>query len=732
MANILSLITIGEKDYQVVDNDPAISGGTAAPIGDIAIWDNGTVGRAYLKTGAASTAWDQINTVATSGTVNTGAAGRLPVYAAAGNALSDTYTQNAFALTTAYVAQPTRSAAIAYTIPNPGDAITAASFILSEGAQTINGAKTFTSAIDMSNQKIVNLGTPTNAGDAVNKGYIDGIAQGLTWKNAVRAASTANIAALTGALTIDGVTLVAGDRVLVKNQTTQTNNGIYVVATGAWTRALDSDTGAELVGAAVFVDEGTINADTAWVQTAVAPITLGTTNITFVQFAGAGTYTAGNGLTLVGTQFSVLLATASGLQFTGGALDHLLDGSTLSKSASGLRVATGGITNNEVAAGAAIARSKIAVGTANQVVINDGTGALSSEAQLAMSRGGTNAALVAAAGGIVYSTASALAISTAGNAGQAFISGGTGTPGWFSGTGVVHATAGVLSASNVLLTSEVTGILPVANGGTNSGTTLNNSRIMVSAGGAIVEAAALTNGQLLVGSTGAAPVAANITVGAFASLTVTNGAGTIVIDAIQDIRVTASPTWVNATLSGKTLGSVIFAGTGGALAQNNANLFWDNTNARLGLGTAAPARLLDVNGTSIVRGAWRFADAGAANANFEMFQAQVTTTNATVTTLATIAIPTDSSVVIEAKIVGRRTGGTAGAAQDAATYVRTARVKNVASTVTLPTLQADFTSEDQTPWNGTITVSGTNALISVQGAANNTISWTVTYSVITL
>lgn len=731
MANILNLITIGEKKYYVVDADPTTGGGTPAEIASVAVFDSGSVGTMYLKTGSLDTAWDRINTTGISGTVSSGIAGRLALYPATGNTVDDVWVQNSQNIDIVVATQAGRSAALEYTVPNPGNAVTAANFVLSEGAQTLNGALTLTSSLSMSGQTITSLGTPSGANDAATKAYVDGVAQGLSWKTAVRAATTANIT-LSAPQTIDGVSVIANDRVLVKNQTTFSQNGIYVVAAGAWTRALDQDAPSEFVGAAVFVDEGTLNADTAWVQVTPAPITVGTSNIVWTQFAGAGTYTAGNGLQLVGTQFSILLATNPGLQFTTGALDLFLDGTTLSKSALGVKVATGGITNNEVSAAAAIARSKLASGTANHVIINDASGVLSSEAQLALTRGGTNASLTASLGSVVYSTASALALSSVGTTGQALVSGGAGAPTWFAGTGVVHATSGVLSASNVLLGSEVSGTLPIANGGTNSSTALNNNRIMVSSGGAIVEAAALTNGQLLIGSTGAAPVAANLTQGAFASVTIVNAAGSITLDTTQDIRTSASPTFVNATLSGKTVGSVLFAGTGGLISQDNATFFWDTTNKRLGLGNAAPARTLDVTGSSFIRGALRYVDAGATSANWEMSQAQVNTTDATQTSVTTVTVPTDSALLIEARIVGRRTGGTAGAAQDAAVYVRTARYKNVAGTVTINNLQSDYTSEDQAGWNGTLDASGTTARIRVTGAANNNITWTVTYFVTTL
>lgn len=145
---------------------------------------------------------------------------------------------------------------------------------------------------------------PTAALDLATKQYVDAVAQGLDPKASCVAATTANIT-LSGTQTIDGVALIAGDRCLVKNQTLSQNNGIYLVAAGAWTRATDMDTWAEVPGAFTFIEQGTSYADTGWVCTSNAGGTLGTTPITWVQFAGVGSYTAGTGLTLTGTQFSI-------------------------------------------------------------------------------------------------------------------------------------------------------------------------------------------------------------------------------------------------------------------------------------------------------------------------------------------------------------------------------------------------------------------------------------------
>lgn len=164
------------------------------------------------------------------------------------------------------------------------------------GTLTMSGAGTH----------IVLPNSPTLDTHATNKAYVDAAVAGLSWKQAVKAATTGNIT-LAGAQTVDGVPLVSGDRVLVKNQTNPAENGIYVVADpGAWTRAVNMDQAGEFIGATVFVEAGTINDNSGWTQTE-SVTTVDTDPVLWVQFSGSNTYTWGIGLAASGNTINVNL-----------------------------------------------------------------------------------------------------------------------------------------------------------------------------------------------------------------------------------------------------------------------------------------------------------------------------------------------------------------------------------------------------------------------------------------
>jgi phage-related tail fiber protein len=185
--------------------------------------------------------------------------------------------------------------------------------------------------LDLNGKNVSNMADGVSASDAVTLQQVQAYVRGLDWKDSVRAASTANVtvaSALINGLSMDGVSLVTGNRVLLMNQTAPAENGIYVVAaSGAASRATDADSSAEVTsGMAVSVEEGTANGNKAFQLTTDNPITLGTTGLTFSILGGvSSTYTAdGNGLELSGSQFALEL-----------------DGTTLTKGASGLRIGSG-------------------------------------------------------------------------------------------------------------------------------------------------------------------------------------------------------------------------------------------------------------------------------------------------------------------------------------------------------------------------------------------------------
>jgi hypothetical protein len=196
----------------------------------------------------------------------------------------------------------------------------------------LNAITAPTGDVSLNGHKLTNVADPTAAQDGATKAYVDAAAAGLDWKASVRAATTAALPANTrtgnvltasanGALPAqDGVTLALNDRLLVKNEASGANRGWYHVSAAGdgsspWTltRAADADTSAEVTsGAASFVSEGTVNGGTAWTLTTADPVTLNTTALTFTQFGGPGSYTAANGIQLIGTQFSPVYGTAAG------------------------------------------------------------------------------------------------------------------------------------------------------------------------------------------------------------------------------------------------------------------------------------------------------------------------------------------------------------------------------------------------------------------------------------
>lgn len=328
------------------------------------------------------------------------------------------------------------------------------------GAFTANGA-TYVGSPTFSGVTL--NGTVTNATDATTKAYVDSVTAGLSWKQVVEARTTANLnatyangasgvgATLTDntagtVLVLDGFTVPQGARVLVANETTQSQNGIYVLTTAGvagttpyvLTRSTDTNTGAELEGAAVFVDNGTLYADTSFVQVTPLPIVVGTTNIIWTQFSGTGTYTAGAGLNLTGTQFNVKTDASTTY------IDAGNNVAVLSSSTIGQVLLSQGAGNT--AAWGAVALNNTSAVTGVLGVTNGGTGssATPTNGQLLIGNGST------------YSTA------TLGTGTGISITSGAGTL-TINNTGVTSIIAG--SGINV---SSATGAVTVSNTGVTS------------------------------------------------------------------------------------------------------------------------------------------------------------------------------------------------------------------------------------------------------------------------
>lgn len=610
--------------------------------------------------------------------------------------------------------------ALGYTPVNKaGDSMNSAANLTFSGGGTVTGLPT----------------VPVGASDAASKAYVDSLAQGLDPKGSVRAATTAAgtlASSFANGSVIDGVTLATNDRILIKNQAAQAENGIYTVnASGAPTRAVDADAWTEIPGAFVFVEEGTALADTGWVCTSNSGGTLNTTAVTFAQFSGAGTYTAGTGLTLTGTQFSITSPIATSIGGTGlssiGTASQILGVNT---GATGLEYKT------------------VTAGTAISVTPAAGTITIA------------NTGVTSAVAGTGISVSGATGAVTIGNTGVTAIAGTTN-----------QITA---SASTGSVTLSLPAAVTLGTSLTISGLTAN-SFLYSGTAGLLTTTAAPTNGQLLIGSTGGAPVAAALTQGT--GITVTNAAGSITIanagvtsftqtvPSIMSISGASAAT--GAVSSAITLATqtanVVFAGptsstatpTFRALVMGDLpiKLYGENSSAptapsatgtnavAIGSGSAASATGsfgVGDGASASLFGSKAFANgkfATAGDAQSGMYVLRAITTDATLTEVfldgagasQRLVIPNNSLWTFDILVASRRTDAVGGGAGYRFTGV--IRKDTTAGSVTfIGTPSKQVLGETNTGWDAAVSVDTTNGSLRVRvtGEAAKTIRWVAT------
>jgi hypothetical protein len=325
--------------------------------------------------------------------------------------------------------------------------------------------------------------TPTADADVANKAYVDSVAQGLDIKASCLYTTTGNITLSGLATQANGdwpSTLTAGDRILVRLQTNAAQNGIYSASASGWTRTPDMDNWLEVPGAFTFIEDGTSLLNTGWVTTAAPTGTIGVTNMPWTQFSGAGTYTAGTGLSLVGTTFSITNTGVVAASY-GGASQTLTatvnaQGQLTSLSAASISIGASQISSGTIDSGRISGDYSgiTGVGTlTNLTVTNTISGSINGNANTATTAGSATTAGTATnlaggvAGSVPYQSAAGTTAMLAVGANGQVLTLASGIPTWATPTvGTVTSVSGTGTVSGISLSGTVTSTGNLTLGGT--------------------------------------------------------------------------------------------------------------------------------------------------------------------------------------------------------------------------------------------------------------------------
>ena len=591
-----------------------IQNGTSLPVsglnvGELFFLTTGTVGL-YVYTGSAWLSVGNSGSLSFQGDVTGSGTAGTPVTLtlANANATPGTYgssTQIPVFSVNAKGLMTTTSSVPVSSISIDESQLTDGSILARVGSnETITGNWTFSN--------VVTGIDPTISTHLATKAYVDAVATGLDPKNSVRAATTANIT-LSGAQTIDGVSIVAGDRVLVKNQTTASQNGIYVAASGAWTRSSDADntpTGEVTSGMYVLVTEGTMNTGAGFVLTTPDPITLGTTPLSFAQFSTPGGTVAGG----TDTQF----------QFNNGGVLNGVPGFTYNSTTGAVSLYVGDFATPGATQFVGVGSS---AGTAGDIGVYGGEtqtgtgGIVTVSGGSAFSTGGNGGIAIVRGGSVNSGNGNAGAVNIQG--GNVNGSGAAGSVAIYGGTGTNagHVRFGTSNAERFRILAN--GAWSVGATGSNTGTA---GQALVSNGSAAaptwqgVAASSLTGTTLASGVT----TSSLTSVGTLGSLSVTGAvtAGSFVGNASSASSVPASGLTGTTLASNVVSSSLTSVGTLTALTVNGGIRATGSTG---GYATSANLVMVGTDGSGQPTNIWNH---GSASLNNRTWAAYVTSAGA--------------------------------------------------------------------------------------------------------